>query len=436
MSENAVEARNIGKVYKVFTSPGERLLHALGLGSLVFWKRKAFCDLWALRGVDLVVKKGERLGIIGRNGAGKSTLLKIISGTVATTTGEIVVRGRIQALLGLGIGFHPELTGRENVRAALAYQGIAAEREALEKEIIEFAELEESIDQPIRTFSSGMYTRLAFAVATAVQPEILIVDEILGAGDAYFAGKCFERMRRLSEESGASVLMVSHDLGAIQSLCDRVIWIDAGMVKAEGKALEVIKEYGRDVRLEEEARLRLRDWKAIDTQGLLGDYSRLREVRGCDGYGSGEIAIRRVTLNSGEFQDIKSLYSLEPFEVTLEWIAKLSVCDPVFVFCIYLPSGECASQWIVSSREMGVEIVTGVGKVTFKSDQLLLGKGYYIASAGIFKKRPERGLEPPAYHVLDRSVHFRVVDSNLCDSINYGICRQPVSTEIRLEKER
>lgn len=435
MSERVVEARNLGKVYKVFRSPGDRLIHALGLSGLVFWRHKLYRDLWALKGIDLVVNEGERLGIIGRNGAGKSTLLKIVSGTVAPTVGEINVRGRIQALLELGIGFHPELTGRENVRAALAYQGLASKRDPLEEQIVEFAELEEFIDQPIRTFSAGMYTRLAFAVATAVQPEILIVDEILGSGDAYFTGKCFERMRKLSEESGATVLMASHDLSGIQALCDRVIWLDGGMVKSEGKALDVIKEYAQDVRLEEEKRLRMKDRMASKTRSTLGE-GMLEEINECGGYGSGEIMIRGVTLSSGESRDIKCLYCLDSFEVTLEWFARQPVQNPVFAFCIYLPSGECASQWIASSGEMGAEVLTGRGTVTFKSPQLLLGRGSYVASVGVFQSRPQRGLEPPAYHVLDRSVHLRVVDPDVCELIDYGICRQPVTTELRFMEDR
>ena len=166
------------------------------------------------------------------------------------------VAGRIQALMELGTGFHPEFTGRQNIHAALAYQGLPS-HEIRDKEaaIVDFAELEGFIDQPLKTYSAGMYTRLAFSTATAVEPDILIIDEVLGAGDAYFAGKCFERMRQITIDSGATVLFVSHDLASVQKLCDRVVWLERGCVRLDGEPLDVSKAYYKTVQQEEAQRL-------------------------------------------------------------------------------------------------------------------------------------------------------------------------------------
>lgn len=212
----------------------------------------------ALKDIDLEIGKGERVGLIGRNGAGKSTLLRLISGQMRADRGRIRVSGAVQALMELGTGFHPDFNGLENIRTALSLQGIygAALRERID-EIIDFSELEEFIERPVREYSAGMYARLAFAVATTVEPEILIVDEILGAGDAYFVGKSIQRMKRLTA-GGSTVLFVSHDMSSVQLLCDRAVWIDRGEIKKDGTALAVSKAYLSAVREDEEVRARAR----------------------------------------------------------------------------------------------------------------------------------------------------------------------------------
>ncbi len=254
----AVNVRGVAKVYRLYN---RRLAQVLDLfGIRLPWQRHRFQEFWALRDVDIEVRKGERVGVIGRNGAGKSTLLRIIAGTLAPTEGSVNVRGKVQALMELGTGFHPDFSGRENVFAALAYQGVTG-RQAQRKfeEVVDFSELEDFIDQPVRTYSAGMYARLAFSVATSIKPEIIIIDEILGAGDAYFAGKCIARMKQLTEESGATVLFVSHDLAAVQRLCSRALWLDRGRVLLDGAPLTVSKAYAVAVREQEELRLRAKN---------------------------------------------------------------------------------------------------------------------------------------------------------------------------------
>ena len=612
MKDTAIKINDLGKMYRLYRHPADKVLDAFGINRWLFWRKQYYQEFWALRGLNLEVKKGERLGIIGRNGAGKSTLLKIITGNVAATEGMVEVNGRVQALMELGTGFHPEFTGRQNIRASLAYQGLTSvEIQAKEEEIIDFSELDEFIDQPIKTYSAGMYARLAFTVATVVEPEILIIDEVLGAGDAYFAGKCVERMQNLTEESGATVLFVSHDLGSVQALCNRVIWFHRGILQADGEPLHTIKQYSAAVRQEEEIRLRARDLKLSKKQAVLlerkqdiyekflfrlvgldgshpsgihkirtlslwyssekigyihvgapldnhpdqdhylisdtvfmdwgesqkdecgyyrpyanfqGKYAhapfefsipksysidvgklKLEIFADCeqecvavelflpnenqykrlgiltngsdisqftidisdrdidkkskskqtkllvseaskktenssfssldiDEYGSKkEAIITKIELLDASGGKTKNLCALEPFKVTIEYIALVPLSNPTFVFCVYLPSGLTAFQWLVSTKELGKEVVSGKGKVVFQGKSLLLGRGAYVASTAIFKWRPQNKIEPEAYHVFDRCTHFQVINADETDIIDYGICRQPVDTQLLLE---
>lgn len=254
MSEIAIKIEGVAKSFRRFRHPGWRAFDAFGIAV----PRSRYDVFNALKGVDLEVRRGERVALIGRNGAGKSTLLRLISGQMQPDSGRIEIAGEVQALMELGTGFHPDFTGVENIRAALALQGLrgASLRSQIE-EIVDFTELEGFIDRPVREYSAGMYARLAFAVATTIEPEILIVDEILGAGDAYFVGKSIQRMKRLTE-SGATVLFVSHDMSSVQLLCDRAVWIDHGTVRKDGPILPVSKAYLAAVREDEEIRTRAR----------------------------------------------------------------------------------------------------------------------------------------------------------------------------------
>lgn len=247
---NAIEVRNVSKMFKKYKNNASKILDLFGLNF-----SKNYEEFWPLKNINLIIKKGEKVGVIGRNGAGKTTLLSMVSDNLKPTEGSIKVNGKVNALFVLGTGFHPEFTGRQNIRSSLAFQGITGGKaKELEKEIIEFTELEDFIDQPLKTYSAGMYTRLAFTVATAIEPEVLIIDEILGAGDAYFNSKALARMNSLTN-SGATVIFVSHDLSAVQKICDRCIWIDKGKIREDGNTLDVIKSYSLDVRRREELRL-------------------------------------------------------------------------------------------------------------------------------------------------------------------------------------
>ena len=240
----AIRLVDVDKIYKLYPGPRERLLDALGLyRCLPKWFRPAFAEFHALRGLNLTVHKSERIGIIGRNGAGKTTLLKLITGNFAPSAGSVQVKGTVQALMQVGLGFHPELTGYDNIRASLVYNGLAdRDLESALADIIDFAELGEFLHQPLKTYSLGMRSRTQFAAATAVTPDILIIDEILGAGDSYFSAKSSVRMRKLAQ-SGCTLLLVSHSMPQILQFCEKAIWIDGGAIVMSGQARGVVGAY-------------------------------------------------------------------------------------------------------------------------------------------------------------------------------------------------
>jgi lipopolysaccharide transport system ATP-binding protein len=262
MSEVILQLKDVGKKYNFYHDKKSKVLNLLGVPV----SNKKYFEYWALRDISFELKEGERVGLIGRNGAGKSTTLKLIAGTMKPSTGSIVVNANIQALLELGTGFHPEFTGRQNIYSSLSYHGVTGRQaSALYDEIVDFSELEKFIDRPLKTYSSGMYSRLAFSIATSIikskkEPGLLIIDEVLGAGDAYFSAKCAALMKQLTS-NGASVLFVSHDISAVQMICNRAIWIERGTMIMDADPLEVSKEYAASIRRQENIRLRALNMK-------------------------------------------------------------------------------------------------------------------------------------------------------------------------------
>ncbi len=232
----AIEVKNISKTYKLYNKPIDRLKEML-------FHRPLHTPFQPLKNIHFSLLKGSSLGIIGDNGAGKSTLLKILSKTLTPTTGEVIEQGRVAALLELGAGFHPEFTGRENIYLNAALLGLN-EAEIKEKEaaIIDFSELSKFIDRPVKTYSSGMYVRLAFSIATAVDPDILIIDEALSVGDSHFQKKCIKRMMQFKEQ-GITLLFCSHSMYLIKELCQQTIWLQQGTVQSIGNTEQVIAEY-------------------------------------------------------------------------------------------------------------------------------------------------------------------------------------------------
>lgn len=244
MHEQAsVVFENVSKIYNLYSSKADQVIDVLGLERFGLRTKTAPRKFASLDNISFLVNKGQRLGIIGQNGAGKTTLLKLICGNFAPTNGKVKVNGSVQALMSAGLGFHPEYTGRENVAAALQYNGLSKSDygEAFTG-IIDFCELGEFLDQPFRTYSLGMQARLMFAAATAIKPDILIVDEMLGAGDAYFVAKSKIRVENMIS-GGCTMLLVSHSMQQVLELCDRVIWLEHGGIRMQGDPLEVVKAY-------------------------------------------------------------------------------------------------------------------------------------------------------------------------------------------------
>lgn len=253
-TENAIEVRNVEKSFKVYKDKGNTLK-----AKTLFRKRNEYEEKRVLKGISFEIKKGESIGLLGRNGSGKSTTLKLLTRILRPNSGTIKMNGRVSSLIELGAGFHPDMTGRENVYINASIFGIKAkEVDRRMDDIIRFSELEEYIDSPVRTYSSGMYMRLAFSVAINVDADILLIDEILAVGDSSFQEKCFQKLRDIKRD-GTTIVIVSHSLDQIKKICDRAIWLENGHIKEDGNVNKVCTDYteemerGRRQRIKEEA---------------------------------------------------------------------------------------------------------------------------------------------------------------------------------------
>lgn len=308
-----IELHDLGKCYHIYQNPLNRLLDRLGIGTT---KRETF---WALRNLYLNINSGDCFGIVGPNGAGKSTLLKLLSGITKPTEGSIHVDGSVASILELGTGFHHEFSGRNNVFLNCALQGYTREEtEALLPEIISFSELEEFIDQPVRTYSTGMVLRLAFSVATAVDPDILIVDEGLSVGDEHFRNKCLDRMNDFKRR-GRTIILVSHDLATVRHFCSHVALLDHGRMVASGTPDEVLDHY-----------LEMVHKNKGHQEELPATTPR---------WGSGELVTRRVVMKKASGQESMVFDAGDPVVVEAICHIKKPVKGVVFGYQIYRSDG-------------------------------------------------------------------------------------------------
>lgn len=283
----SITVTNLGKAYKQYPSRWSRLREWVTPG-----KRQYHSTKWVLQGINFAVQPGEAVGIIGINGAGKSTLLKLITGTTQPSTGSVHMTGRVAAMLELGMGFHPDFTGRQNAYMAGQLLGIPSEDiTRLMPDIEAFAEIGDYIDQPVRVYSSGMQMRLAFSVATAIRPDILIVDEALSVGDAYFQHKSFDRIREFRKQ-GTTLLIVSHDKQAIISICDRAILLNAGHLALEGEP-EAVMDYYNAL---------LADHQNQEVKQVQGDDGKVQTISG-----TGEATVSKIALTDTQGQAIEAV---------------------------------------------------------------------------------------------------------------------------------
>jgi lipopolysaccharide transport system ATP-binding protein len=326
--------------------------------------------LWALRDVSFYMEKGDVLGIIGHNGAGKSTLLRLLSGLGQPTSGRIHRSGIVSALLELGTGFHPDLTGRENILTAGLLNGLTTRQvRSGEEEIIAFAELEDFIDQPVRTYSSGMYLRLAFAVATHFDPEILILDEILAVGDARFQQKCLERLLAF-RKAGKTLILTSHDSAQIETLCDEVLVLEEGRVAMQGEPEDAVRCYHDLMRQRTEKRAAVLSGEALSPSLAVAEGSR---------QGTQEAAISDVRFYDAEGRAVSSVQCGEGLTIELEYRLMKPLPDMAVTLGIYNEAHVNCFEVAVSSAQaaFGNLSITGVLRCRFPELPLLAGR-YYI----------------------------------------------------------
>lgn len=242
MNNLAVDIQNLGKMFKMYSERNQSMKSALMRGRI-----SKFEEFWALEDISLSIQKGETLGLVGSNGSGKSTLLKTLAKIYWPDRGKIEYFGRMSALLEVGSGFHPELTGRENIYLNGSILGMKKKEIDLRfDKIVEFSGVSKFIDQPVKNYSSGMYVRLGFSVAIHVEPDILVVDEVLAVGDAAFQKQCFQRFKELKQQ-GTTIILVTHDLDAMNQLCDRAVWIKNGLVEMQGQSRKVSTSYLKSI---------------------------------------------------------------------------------------------------------------------------------------------------------------------------------------------
>jgi ABC-type polysaccharide/polyol phosphate transport system ATPase subunit len=398
VSSIAIDARDVTKIYRRFAHRKQfaTIKSALLSGSLVrdLKPEETFA---ALRGVSFQVPAGCTYGIIGRNGSGKSTMLKCVAGITRPTTGSVTVKGRISALIELGAGFHPEISGRENVFINGIMLGLSRKEIARRfDEIVEFAELEEFIDAPVKTYSSGMYMRLGFAVAIHVDPEVLLVDEVLAVGDEGFTHKCLDKFGDFRRR-GKTVLLVTHSLALVERCCDEALWIDAGVDRAHGDPRRVVGAYITDVEKTEEATLAAGDARAQEQATeipapAVSDPVAAAETpddgfRATEGrWGSREVEITGVTLLGEDGAAGHVFHSGEAVTVELAVSAERPVTDFVFGIGIFSADGVCCYGTNTDLAALKSVELSGTGTVRFVIDNLDLVEGTYKLDVAAHKR--------------------------------------------------
>ena len=401
---NAIEVTHVSKVYRRYSRRRQfaTLKSALLSGNLIR-DLKPDETFPAIQDVTFTLPKGRTLGVIGRNGSGKSTLLKLVAGITKPTQGEVRVDGRISALIELGAGFHPEISGRENVFITGIMLGLT-KREINRRfdEIVEFAELQDFIDAPVKTYSSGMYMRLGFAVAIHVDPDVLLVDEVLAVGDEGFTHKCLDKFSEFKRR-GKTILLVTHSLGLVERFCDEALWLDAGQKMGMGDPKRVVGAYITDVEVSEEEHLAAGDAKTqeatavispdepasavlpdtpVDVAEAPADMFRATEGR----WGSREVEITNVRLVGSDGDAGHVFHSGDPMTIRISLRAPMVIDDFVVGVGIFNADGVCCYGTNTSLEELRAVRILGDAEARFRIDSLDLVEGTYKLDVAIHKQ--------------------------------------------------
>jgi lipopolysaccharide transport system ATP-binding protein len=430
MPKVAISLKSVSKVYRLYKKSWHRALDTFGFANGPLGKYLQYQDFPSLRNINLEIGAGERVGIIGRNGAGKTTLLKLITGNFSPTSGEVIINGRVQSLMDAGLGFHPDFSGRENIEASLIYNGLNTHESAKAiADILEFVELKEFIDQPIKSYSLGMATRLAFATATAIHPDILIVDEVLSAGDAYFSLKSAERIKKLTSV-GTTLLLVSHSTEQIVQYCQKAIWLDQGQIVQSGQALEVVKAYEAYIRELDQERI-LKSNESKRKHAPKPDTPIQGEVQGlktCRWKGLPGPKIHSVRVLNSEHKETVIFESGKPmlFELAIS-SEEAGTYSCKYHFYIYTLDGHRVAVHL--SEEHRLDLSAGeIRKVYLRYKSVLLGNGDYVITAGIYKNLDMMNVETAEiYDLLDRSFQFKIFSKYKSDR---SLFHHPASWEL------
>jgi len=407
--KSVLEVSNVGKVYKEYQSEWQRILKWFGL------QDSTSEEHWVLQNITFHINSGESIGIIGQNGAGKSTLLKIITGTTKPTAGKIKINGHISAILELGLGFHPDLTGRENVYHCAGLMGFSKKQiDDVIKEVENFAEIDNYFDLPVRTYSSGMQARVAFSVVTAFRPDILIIDEVLSVGDTYFQHKSFERIREF-QKKGTTLLIVSHNKEAILSICNRAILLDKGIIIKDDKPEDIMNLYNAIIA--EKQNIKIKQIK-LDT-------GRTQTISG-----TGEAKIQDIGLYNAEGKQVDIIYVGEIVELKIKCKTYKDLPELVVGFMIKDRLG----QVVFGTNTHHLQSTTR----DIKINTVLSYSFYFNANIGIGSYSISVALHVADTHLAgnyewkDLALIFTVVNPE--KSFFIGTAWLPVSLEVKPEK--
>ena len=408
-----ISLEGVGKTYKRFAKPSDRFWQAVWPSAFRSASQTADVaanEFVALAPLNLQVQRGEALGLVGRNGAGKSTLLQMVCGTLNPSSGSVVVNGKIGALLELGAGFNPEFTGRENIYLAAAVMGLTgSETDALYESIVEFSGIREFIDQPVKTYSSGMYVRLAFSIATSANPDILVIDEALSVGDGAFAKKSFERIMQLKEQ-GTTVLFCSHSMYQVESFCDRAVWLDHGRVQMEGPASKVVAAYADSLRVSDET---------LSSEGDSASAAASDGATAATGSGLTRITSIEVTVDGQTGRDLEAVSLQSEVQITVKFESDPHQPCPTFATGFALPDGQIFTSAYTLFDGIHIERdAVGNGQATVVFHKLPLMKGRFSVGAYLFDER--------ALHVYDVVLQAATVNV-VQDGVHQGFVQLPHS---------